>query len=355
MRLWTPAKKKRKVLALIEEETEGLCSIEVEENLTDAPILLENPPVIRSFEMLTKLFSPPKYREVDPTPFIAPTFALFFGLMLTDAVYGTVLALAAWQIAERYGRYSKSLKDVCVILMACGVSAVFWGILTGSILGDFLGKYVLGGVGSQTVAVWLDPMYGKNAVTFLALVVTIGLAHLFTGYAIGLYYALKDGRTRDALLTYGSWFILAGGVAIIILAGSGKLPENTRYAGYLISAVGVALSLMRSSFMALMEITGLVGNALSYARLLALALTTSGIAMTFNFLASNAVKVPYVGFLLAALVFIFGHVMNILINTLGGFVHSLRLHYLEFFGTFYQGGGREFTPFTEERKYTKTR
>jgi len=355
MRLWTPAKKKAGVIALINDCTGGMCAIEVEDELEEAPILLENPPVLRSFEVLTRLFSPPRYREVDPTPFIAPTFALFFGFMLTDAVYGIVLAAAAFLIARKYGRYSQALYDLCVIMIACGMGAIVFGFITGSFLGDFVGKYVLGGSGSQDVALWLDPMYGRNAVTFLALVAAVGVAHLFAGYLIGLYYALKDGRIRDALLSYGSWFILAGGVALLALAGYGKIPSDANYVGYALLIAGLVLSLMRSSLMALMEITGFVGNALSYARLLALALTTSGIAMTFNFLASISLKVPYVGIILAALVFIFGHVMNILINTLGGFVHSLRLHYLEFFGTFYAGGGREFTPFKEERKYTTTR
>ena len=76
--------------------------------------------------------------------------------------------------------------------------------------------------------------------------------------------------------------------------------------------------------------------------------------MTFNFLAQISLKIPYIGLFVAAFVFIFGHIINILMNALGGFVHALRLHYVEFFGTFYSGGGREFTPFMEDRIYTKT-
>jgi V/A-type H+-transporting ATPase subunit I len=95
-----------------------------------------------------------------------------------------------------------------------------------------------------------------------------------------------------------------------------------------------------------------VGNTLSYARLLAMGLTTAGIAMSFNFLARMSLGIPYVGIILAIVVFISGHLINILINSLGAFVHSLRLHYVEHFGTYYDGGGGEFSPFREKRRYT---
>lgn len=353
MRLWTTQKDKGKVLDIIDEKTEGFNLIEVVDDVDDAPILLDNPPVIRSFETLTKLFSPPRYSDIDPTPLIAPTFALFFGLMLTDAVYGLMLALGSYYLIRKYGKYSKGLYDLCVILVVCGIAAILFGFLTGSFLGDLVGKYILGGEGSQDVALWLDPLYKTNSIIFLTVVCIAGFIHLFIGYFIGIYDSVRKGKIKEALIDYGSWFILAGGVALIILVKTGKLPETVNPIGYALTLTGLILLFMSSGLMAFLKIVGVVGNTLSYARLLALALTTAGIAMTFNFLADISKDIPYIGLGVAAIVFILGHTINIFMNTLGGFVHALRLHYVEFFGTFYPGGGREFTPFREERKYTR--
>ncbi|MFH1788490.1 MAG: V-type ATP synthase subunit I [Candidatus Altiarchaeota archaeon] len=354
MRLWIPLSRKEEAIALINRETSDVNLIEADENPADAPIILKNPPIIRSFEVLTKLFSPPRYGDIDPTPLIAPTFALFFGLMLTDAVYGILLAGAAYALMKKYGRYSKGLYDLCTILAVCGISAVLFGILTGSYLGDLVGKYVLGGVGSQSVALWKDPLYKTNSIIFLAAVCIAGFIHLFLGYFMGAYESLRRGDVKGALMNYGSWFMLACGAITVAAAGYGKIPAGAASIGYGLSLLGLGFLFAGSGLMAFLEIVGLVGNTLSYARLLALALTTAGIAMTFNFLAQISLKIPYIGLFVAAIVFIFGHVINILMNALGGFVHALRLHYVEFFGTFYPGGGREFEPFMEDRIYTKT-
>lgn len=355
MRLWAPKSEKERLQKLIEEATKGLCVIEAEDDPDDAPTLLNNPPVIRSFEMLTKMFSLPNYNEIDPTILIAPTFALFFGLMLTDAVYGIILAATSYLLMKKYGGYSRGLKDLCVIFMVCGASAIAFGFLTGSFLGDLVGKYVLGGVGSQDAALWLDPLYKTNAVVFLEIAAIAGFTHLYIGYFLGLIDALKRGEKKKALTDNASWFILAAGILAIALARLGRIPESFSPLGTLTAVAGLALLLMGSGLMAFLKIVGVIGNTLSYARLLAVALTTAGIAMAFNFLAQISLGVPYVGLLLAALVFIAGHTINILMNTLGAFVHALRLHYVEFFGTFYPGGGREFIPFRQERRYTKSK
>ena len=119
--------------------------------------------------------------------------------------------------------------------------------------------------------------------------------------------------------------------------------------------LGFSLLLKGVGFMALMELSGVLGRVVSYARLLALSMTTPGIGMAFNFIASLSYGIPVVGPLIAIGVFIASHIMILLMNSLGAFVHSLRLHYVEFYGTFYGGGGSEFRPFIENRRYTVRR
>jgi V/A-type H+-transporting ATPase subunit I len=355
LRLWVPKKNHEGIENLIKEETQNSCIIHSDLNPESAPVLLENPKPLKPFESLTKLFALPKYNEIDPTILIAPTFCLFFGIMLTDAVYGIFLVLAGFLIRRSLGKYSDVARNGGVILIGCGLAAILFGLLTGSYLGDFVARDIFG-MTSQDVAFWMDPMYNGNAMTFLLVVCVIGFVHLFSGYFFGAFDSLRRGEKKKALTHYISWYILLLGAILIALtyfpSPTPILSKFWMYPGIGIALVGIILLFIGAGFMTFIELIGIVGNTLSYARLLAMGLTTAGIAVSFNFLARMAAGVPYIGILIAIVIFIFGHVINILINSLGAFVHSLRLHYVEHFGTYYDGGGAEFKPFKENRKYT---
>jgi|GEM_PF-2794814 len=351
MRLWTPKRSCGEITSLIVKTTFGACHIEVEWNPEDAPTLIENPKYLESFEMLTRLFSMPKYNQIDPTLIIAPTFVLFFGLMLTDFSYGLILALTSVYLHQKYSKISKSVRDLSVILFTCGLSAMLFGVLTGSYFGDLVGTYILGGK-PQDIAVLMDPLYGNNSIILLAAVCATGFLHVFTGYLMGALDSIRRRNFRKAVTNYLSWYLFAAGLGVTTLSAGGIIPQSFYHAGIALTFISLALLYTGLGFMFLIDIVGVVGNSLSYARLLALGLTTAGIALATNLLANIALDIPYAGIPLAITVFIAGHLINLLMNTLGGFVHSLRLQYVEFFGTFYEGGGRQFKPFTYEKNYT---
>ncbi|MEE9323422.1 MAG: V-type ATP synthase subunit I [Candidatus Aenigmarchaeota archaeon] len=355
LRMWVPRKNFVEAEGIIKEETNRAYFIDYDLNPKEAPILLENPKLLKPFEGLTKLFALPKYNEIDPTIIIAPTFCLFFGIMLTDAMYGLFLVIAGLMIRKSLGKYADSAKSGGVIVIGCGLAAIFFGVLTGSYFGDFLANDMLGKT-PQDIALWMDPMHNGNAMIFLLVVCGIGVVHLFSGYLFGAWDSLRRGEKKKALTHYISWYILLVGVVMVILtmfpAGNPMLPQIFMYPGAVIALVGIILLFMGVGFMIFIDLIGIVGSTLSYARLLAMSLTTAGIAVSFNFLARMVTGIPYIGIVIAIFIFIFGHLINILINSLGAFVHSLRLHYVEHFGTYYDGGGAEFKPFKENRKYT---
>ncbi len=355
IRMWVPRKNFVETEGIIKDETNRSCFIDYDLNPENGPILLENPRPLKPFEGLTRLFALPKYNEIDPTIIIAPTFCLFFGIMLTDAMYGLFLVIAGLMIRKSLGKYADSAKSGGVIVIGCGLAAIFFGVLTGSYFGDFLANDMLGKT-PQDIALWMDPMHNGNAMIFLLVVCGIGLVHLFSGYLFGAWDSLRRGEKKKALTNYISWYILLIGAVMIILtmfpAGNPLLPQIFMYPGAVIALVGIILLFMGVGFMIFIDLIGIVGSTLSYARLLAMSLTTAGIAVSFNFLARMVTGIPYVGIVVAVIIFIFGHLINILINSLGAFVHSLRLHYVEHFGTYYEGGGAEFKPFKENRKYT---
>lgn len=354
LRLWVPQEDFPEVERLIKEETEDLSVIKVDREPEKAPILLDNPKIMKPFESLTRLFALPKYNEIDPTMLIAPTFCLFFGIMLTDTVYGILLFIGGLFVRKAFGRYSNLANAGGFVAMGCGIASTFFGLLTGSYLGDFLGKYLLG-KSSQYVALWLDPLNNGNAITFLLMVVVIGFIHVFAGYFFGAFDSWRRGEKMKALTEYIAWFILAGGIgmaALTYVPGGGLLPKIFLYPGIAVAGLGLILLLKGAGLMVLIDMVGVVGDTLSYARLLAMALTTAGIALSFNFLAQMMLGIPYVGIVIAGVIFAAGHLINIIINSLGAFVHSLRLQYVEHFGTYYEGGGAEFKPFKEKRTYT---
>jgi V/A-type H+-transporting ATPase subunit I len=346
MRLWTPRKHCDRILKIIDEKTAGINSTEVDWNPVDAPVLLDNPPLIRSFELITNLFSPPLYNQLDPTLFIAPTFILFSGIMIGDFPYGIFLTLVSLLFYKMYGSYRKSIRDFFTILALVGVSTAFGGILTGSYFGNFIPEYVLGKT-QNDIAVVFDPMYGENMLNVLVITCVIGLLHIFTGYALGFYDSLMNKDYRTAVLKYLAWFFIGfGGLATALTMNPVAVA---------VMALGLTALLIYSGPIGFyMQVSGLIGNTLSYARIMALLLTTAGIAFTVNMLCYMVYQIPVVGIIIAAIIFIVGHLMNTLMNLMGAFVHTLRLHYVEFFNTFYTGGGEEFSPLKDDRKYTYT-
>lgn len=347
LRMWVPRDKVDGVEELVDEESRGCYSMDVEEDPGDAPTLLDNPPALKPFEVFTRLYSPPRYDQMDPTWVTAPTFVLFFGFMVGDAVYGLfITALALW-LKRKYARYSRSVADLTAILTWGGLSTIVFGALTGGYMGDFLAKYVLGVEQRQLPLVLIDPLYKSNAVLLLGVTVAVGLLHVILGNLLGIMDKMNRKDWTGALTGNACW--------LLILAGVGLAYYGVTLPGAGLFGLGFILLFKGSGFMAVMDLPGILGRIVSYARLLALNLTTPGMGMAFNFLAALTFGIPVVGVFIAAALFIGAHLIILLMNSLGSFVHALRLHYVEFYGTFYGGGGFEFQPFTERRKYTVRR
>jgi len=344
---WVPAKE----LAGLEKALHGIAKEEIEilsEEPEDAPVQMENPRLVRPFEMVTEMFSLPKYNSIDPTFIMAPMFALFFGLMLTDAAYGLFLLAGALLVRNGIGRVNRNARDLADILILCGLSTIGWGILTAGYLGD-LPRYLFGKSPAE-LAVWVDPLADPIAV--LAAALAIGVIHLNMGIVIGIWDRAGKGELKAALREKGPWILLELGLFIL---GTHRLDvmRLPQEIGYALIGIGISAMVLEEGLFGVMRPIELSGSVLSYARLLALALSTSGIAMTVNMLSSMAHSVPIVGGSLMVLIFALGHLMNMTMNGLGAFIHSMRLHFVEFFGAFYEGGGEKFTPFKAERRYTK--
>lgn len=341
----------------------------------EAPVLLKNNGFSAPTEGVLESFGLPKRGEVDPTPIMSIFYYLLFGLMLSDAAYGALMALGCFICVKKFPNMSAGIKNMMKMLTYCGVSTMFWGVLFGSYFGDavtviasvFFGKEI------TVPALWFVPL--NEPMRMLIYCFLFGLIHLFTGLAIKGYMCIRDKRWMDLFSDVILWVMLLGGLIIILLPSQlfESISQMTfNFSAQLITfgkisaiagAVGILLMDGRSSknwfkrlakgAYGLYGATSWLSDVLSYSRLLALGLATGVIASVINSMGSMMVDVAgkFVGGILFALVFIGGHIFNLAINVLGAYVHTNRLQFVEFFGKFYEGGGTAFNPFKANTKY----
>jgi len=238
-----------------------------------------------------------------------------------------------------------------LILIACGVWAFILGMITNGFIGDFFPRWILGGAPIPTTIALVDAFKHPEIILIIALIV--GAIHLNMGLVIGAYNNFNRGEKKEALGAQIVWIILEVG---IVLAAVGYLLGGSMMMaipGAIVAVAAVGLMVYINGAFGIMDLTGFLGNLLSYARLLALCLSTGGIAMTVNILAGLVGDmIPFIGIIAAAIVFFGGHLANLAFQSLGAFINALRLHYVEYFAQFYIGGSQKFRAFRAKRKYT---
>jgi V/A-type H+-transporting ATPase subunit I len=355
---WVPAAGAEDLFTKV--KAQGLpLQVEVREPLPEEepPILYENNWFIRQIEPLQKLYGNPKYRDLDPSYFFAPFMILFFGICYGDAGYGVIMYLAAHWIGRKWGGQVDGMPMVVKLCKAFAISTIFVGIITGSIFGlnfdnrEWILIDVAVGVG--------DPML------FFYIALGLGVLHLSFSYLMGM---MQAGSWTSRMPKLGLLCVLWGGVFLVsrniwFSSPTAPLYEPLTWSGFGGVGLGLLLTLLFSSdhkhwgirlglgLWSIYGLTGLIGDLLSYARLFGLGIATSAIASVMNQLAGMVLGIagPVLGIPLALIVLILGHTFNLALGILGSTVHSARLHFVEAFKSFFEGGGVEYKPFKIER------
>jgi len=331
---------------------------------TDVPVLLKNNSFVYPVEDITEAYSLPSKDDVDPNPFMAFFYYLFFGMMLSDAGYGLLICIGSLFVLFKC-KPEGSMKQNMQKFFYCGLSTLFWGAMYGSWFGNIVNVVSINFFHSNYSlrALWFDPV--NNPLKLMIFSLILGFFHILTGMILKFWVMWKHGDKKDALYDIGLWWVVflgLGGV-IVNMAFHFSFPL-TKIGLYLAAAgaVGLVLTQGRASksipgkilggVASLYGITGYFSDVLSYSRLMALGLVTGIIGNVVNTIGSiNGGGVG--GAIMLTLVFIFGHSINIGINLLGAYVHGNRLQYVEFFSKFYEGGGKPFRPFGVHTKHFK--
>lgn len=366
-----------KLETLLQEKYEVLIEYSQPEEQDDVPVVLHNNKFAEPVEGVIESYSLPGKGESDPSMAVAVFYYLLYGLMLGDAAYGLIMIAGTAFCLTKFKNMETGLKKYMKMFMFCGIATTFWGVMFGSFFGDapnVIAATFFNRPDIRLKPLWFEPV--SLPMKMLVFAFLLGIIHLFTGLGIKFRTCVKNGSPKDAIYDAVFWYMLVGGGIIYLLTMSMftemlgisfTIPASVgtvAAALAVIGLVGIILTGGRESrnwFKRILKglygaygVTSYLSDILSYSRLLALGLATSVIATVFNKMGSM-LGGGIAGAIVFILVFLIGHSLNLAINALGAYVHTNRLQFVEFFGKFYEGGGRKFEPFAIHTKYYKVK
>ena len=346
---WVPCEDVGKLEALLS----GFCCAweltdPAPEEYPDVPVKLKNNKLTWPLNMVTEMYSLPAYDGVDPNPLMAPFFILFYGIMMADMGYGLLMILASIIITKK-SRPKGTSGQMFGLMFSCGISTFLMGALTGGFFGDFLPQLV-GIIDPDTTFKALPSLFTPldDTITILIGAMALGFVQIVTGMAISFVEKIKKGQIMDAIWEELTWWVAFAGIACMALG----VTNIVLYVGLAMVVVGSGWSAKGFGKVTAIfgsvynHVTGYFGDILSYSRLMTLMLAGSVIASVFNTL--GAIPGNVVFFLLVSVA---GNGLNFALNLLSCYVHDLRLQCLEYFGKFYQDGGKPFEPLAINTKY----
>lgn len=370
MQGWMPAEREGELARVFDKyDCAWDCRAPEEDEYPSVPVSLKNNKFTNALNMVTNMYSLPAYGSVDPNPLMAPFFIIFYGLMMADMGYGLLMVIAAVVALAKIKPRGGSL-CFCQLLLYGGISTFIMGALTGGLFGDAPYQLVHMFDPSSTwegLPYLFNPVNNSSLVLYGAMV--LGVIHLNTGMAVSFYLKAKRGSIMDGLFEEAPlWVILIGGVMMgLKLLG---VTDALFTAGKVVLIVGVVALLFGAGRHAkgfgkltaalscvYNTLTGWFGDILSYSRIMALMLAGSVVAQVFNNIAAmpSANGVSVISIIAFIVIFLIGHALNFALNLLGCFVHDLRLQCLEFFGKFYEDGGKPFDPLRIKSKYVRAK
>ena len=318
-----------------------------EEEYEEVPTVLENNAFLQPFENLTEMYGLPKYGELDPTPYTAPFYLVFFGMMAADFGYGALLWLGTF-IMLKFFHFDKGMNRNLKFFHLLSYPVMIWGIVFGSAFGADLPFQPLS--------------LSKDLITIMILSIIFGVIQIMVGLSLGAYSNLKKKAYVDAYTSHLGWLAIITGIILYVL---GSMVLNISWIATIGSSIAIIAAVaivvvtvltsenkwggLASGLYNLYGISGYVADVVSYTRLMALAVSGGSIASAFNMLVGFLP--PVARFTAGIFLIVALQGLNIFLSFLGAYVHGLRLQFVEFFGKFYDGGGRALKPFKTYEKY----
>lgn len=305
-----------------------------EKDLERMPVILKNPAYFKPFELFTRILPLPRYTSYDPTPFIGIFFPIFFGMILGDAGYGVLLIIVSLLLMKKFKKNSMVSDATKILVIAAGYTILF-GLIYGEFFGD-LGHELIG----------MKPIFVErrtSVIPMLYFAVTVGVVHVILGSIMGFISAVRKKTKKEAIFKLIHVLSI---LCILALVASlfGLFPDLLTRPIILGIIILTPFMFFTGGLLAPLEVLKSIGNIISYARIMAIGLTSVLLAYVANRFAGMTGDIV-VGVVVAGLL----HLLNIIIGIFSPTIHSLRLHYVEFFSKFIEAGGRKFKPFRKEK------
>ncbi len=331
---WLPKRDAERVKRALEKITNRRVFMkfeEVDEKREEAPVKMSHPKPVDQFQYLMKMYSLPKYSEIDPTFFVFLTFPIFFGMILGDIGYGLVSLIAFLFLRKKL----PTLRPLINILILSSISTIVFGC----VFGEFFGFEALFGYELPRLMSRLH-----ETIQLLMVAVLIGVVHVNLGFILGFVNEFRTHGFVRAMLEKGSWIIIEIGV-VLYYAGSKGYINLAPEIGLVTLVAGILMLMKGEGMKGVVELPTLLSHTLSYARLMGAGLASVGLAAVINDIVGSLFGKGGVFILFGVALLLLGHVMNLLLGLMESFLHSLRLNYVEFFTKFYKGGGIPYVPF----------
>ncbi len=333
----------------------------------EPPTKLKNPSIIKPFQVIVNLFSIPRYNDWDPTPVVAYFFAFFFGLMLNDVIYAVGLLAVTRFFLDKLVEdpASPNVRLFRNVLYISGTTGLLFGLLSGTYLGDFLNKYFAVNLETLAISTWVQNQL-SDPITFIVIALIVGILHVNIAHILSLIRGVRQKNIGLILSKIGLFITQVFGIPYLFwsLLNIDLLHLDVGIYATLAYPLAIGLILIViSAFMQMgllgalfwvFDLTGILGDIMSYSRLAGVGLATYYLASSFNLLADwfssiLAEIIPgiagfIVAFIVGTVLLIVLHTFNMLLSSLAAFIHSLRLCFVEFLMKFYEGGGQEYAP-----------
>lgn len=350
IRGWVPRRLLKRIDKVLQKEFNGLVTIDeipvTHEELEEAPVILENPSWAKPFEMILNFFSLPKYGTIDPTPFLAIFYPLFFGIIIGDVGYGSVLLALAIFLGTKW-KHVKALRAASYIVGVCATFAVIFGFIYDELFGKEFWHYI----GLKEFEIFglhlpFHRAYEESAFirAYLMFAIGLGLGHLVLGLILGIINSIRERAVKHLVEKIGFLTLLVGSLTIVG-ASMEKLPEPLATVGILAVFVATVMIIWGGGVVGAIHILTVFGHVASYLRIMAL-----GIAGVVLAVVAWQMQASVSNVVLGAAIAIVIHSLNLVMHTFSSTIHSVRLNVLEFFDKFFEPGGRPYKPFSMKRR-----